>query len=195
MSASGREDRSMRHQITAALVGLSMAVTAAAPAPLAWTAPARQPAVAEGAAPVLLTGGHDRGERWRDRRADRHDGDRDRWRDRHERRYERRHDRWRERRAERHERWRERQRDWRDFRHDRRSERHARRHDRRYDRRYDRHDHRRHDHRHDRRDHRRDRHDDDAAYILGGLALGAIVLFSILDDIDRDRDRGRDRQR
>lgn len=130
----------MRTHITAALVSLSIAISAAMPAPMAIAAPtARQESVST-VGPVIPAG--DR--RWRD-------GDRRRW-DRHAHR----HDRWRDGRRDR----------W---------------HNRRYgDRHYG------------SRHHRRRDHDHDAApYVLGGIALGAIILLNILEhENDRDRDRG-----
>ncbi len=164
----------MMTRITAFLVSLSIAAPAVVPAQPAFAAPAARPDTAVSTtlhgAPVIQAG--DRGDRrWRDR------GDR-RWRDRDRRRWERREHR------------RDYRRDW------RRDDRHSyHRHDhRRHD--YRRHDYRRHDYRrHDghRHGHRRDghrRHDDrDAVYILGGIALGTILLLNIFDR-DRDRDRG-----
>lgn len=62
--------------------------------------------------------------------------------------------------------------DRRGYRYDHRDYRHKRdyRHDRRYDYRYG-----------DRRSYKRHRGDDDTAVILGGIALGTILLLSIMD--------------
>jgi hypothetical protein len=156
----------MKH-ITALLVSLSIAAPAVLPAQPAFAAPAAQP----GAAAERAVSGATHGARVI-KAGDRHwrDGDHRRW----ERRAHRRDSRHDGRRADR----------WRDDRrrgyygHGYRYRDHRRYDDRRYG-------YRGHGHHH--RDGRRHR-DNDAAYILGGIALGSILLYSIFEHGNR-RDR------
>lgn len=177
----------MRTRIIAALVGLGMVAGTALPAPLALAAPADRAGVTATAPPVIQAGERDRD--WRDRRYRGRDGDR-RWRGGDRQRWERRgHRRENYRDHRRSERWRaDRRHDRRHvYRHDRRDDRgHVYRHDRRRDYRHD----RRYKRRHDRRHYHDHDHDYDAApFILGGIALGTLLLLEILDN-DYDRDRG-----
>lgn len=147
----------MRNRIISAVVALSLAAGSVLPTSLAAAAPVGRPSATAGNLPVIQVEDHRRyrrdGDRFR-RGGDRyrHDGDRYRH-DRQRYRHERRADR-------------------RDHRYDHRDYRHKRdyRYDRRYDYRYG-----------NRRYHKRHRGDDDTAVILGGLALGTILLLSIMD--------------